>query len=326
MPDVTLGDVSRMRETLLYDGPRASRKLTRFWTLLPLATVIAAGGVVSDSTATVIGAMIVAPLMTPILAAVLSIVTGDRANILRSLVLVVSGSASAIVIGYLVGLLVPLGVTADTSSQVAGRVSPTLMDLIVALATGAVGAFAQCRDDIADTLPGVAIAISLVPPLAVVGLTAEAGALDQSLGALLLFGTNVAAILVSGCAVMALFRVPLRSDVGAPGRSSVRRALAAVVAFAVVVAIPLTASTVSIIERNEEMRAMAEVADVWAAEADWRIVSVVAGEHGAVIVRTVGPLPEPDPDLLRGRLDAAGFDGRPVSLEMVPERRVELAG
>ena len=78
---------------------------------------------------------------------------------------------------------------------------------LVALATGVVGSFALVRRDISDTLPGVAIAISLVPPLAVVGLTLESGAPDQARGALLLFITNVAAILATGVIVMALFGV-----------------------------------------------------------------------------------------------------------------------
>ena len=69
-----------------------------------------------------------------------------------------------------------LDVVAATNSQVAGRVQPRLIDLLAAVATGVVGAFALVRSDVSDTLPGVAIAISLVPPLAVVGLTLEAGA------------------------------------------------------------------------------------------------------------------------------------------------------
>ena len=80
-----------------------------------------------------------------------------------------------IAIGFLVGLPVAVPVVAETDAQVAARVAPRLIDLVAALATGAVGAFALTRSDVSDTLPGVAIAISLVPPLAVVGLTLESG-------------------------------------------------------------------------------------------------------------------------------------------------------
>ena len=112
-----------------------------------------------------------------------------------------------IALGWLLGQLTPVPVVAATNAQVAGRVDPTLGDLIAALATGAVGSFALVRDDVSDTLPGVAIAISLVPPLAVVGLTLESGAPEQALGALLLFLTNFGAILLTGLIVMAIYRV-----------------------------------------------------------------------------------------------------------------------
>ena len=82
-----------------------------------------------------------------------------------------------------------------------GRINPKLIDLLAALATGTVGAFALVRSDISDTLPGVAIAISLVPPLAVVGLLLSVQRYADAAGAALLFGTNVAAIIATGTAV-----------------------------------------------------------------------------------------------------------------------------
>ena len=184
-----------------------NRRLSRYWLLLPLAAVIASAGVVSDSTATVIGAMIVAPLMTPILGIVLAVVLADAANLRRCVLLVVVGAAAVVGIGWLLGWFVPYPVVAATNGQVAARVTPRIIDLVAALATGAVGSVALARSDISDTLPGVAIAISLVPPLAVVGLTLESGAPRQSLAAFLLFTTNVAAILASGIVVMAFHRV-----------------------------------------------------------------------------------------------------------------------
>jgi hypothetical protein len=81
MPALAAQDVDTMRQSVYFDGPEVGRKLSRFWILLVLASVIAAAGVVADSTATVIGAMIVAPLMTPIQGTMLAVVTGDRANL-----------------------------------------------------------------------------------------------------------------------------------------------------------------------------------------------------------------------------------------------------
>ena len=95
-----------------------------------------------------------------------------------------TGAALVVAVGWLFGALVPVAVVAARNDQVAGRVHPQLFDLIAALATGVVGSFALMRSDISDTLPGVAIAISLVPPLAVVGITLESGAGREALGAL----------------------------------------------------------------------------------------------------------------------------------------------
>jgi uncharacterized hydrophobic protein (TIGR00271 family) len=172
---VSREDLARMRDQVLFDGPEARRKLSQFWVLLVLSAVVASAGIVLDSTATVIGAMIVAPLMTPILGTVLATVSADSRNLLRSLALVVSGAVVVVAVAFLVALLVPVAVIAATNTQVARRVHPQLFDLLAALATGLVGSFALVRSDVSATLPGVAIAISLVPPLAVVGMTLESG-------------------------------------------------------------------------------------------------------------------------------------------------------
>jgi hypothetical protein len=75
---LTQGDIKQMRDQVFFEGPERKRRLSRFWLLLLLSAVIATAGVVSDSTATVIGAMIIAPLMTPILGVVLGVVLTDR--------------------------------------------------------------------------------------------------------------------------------------------------------------------------------------------------------------------------------------------------------
>jgi uncharacterized membrane protein len=140
-----MNSLEHMREAVFFEGSEMARRLSRFWILIVLASIIAAAGVVSDSTATVIGAMIVAPLMTPILGTMLSVLVADRANLTRSLLLVVSGAMVAIAIGWLIGLTSVTAVVADTNSQVAGRVHPRLIDLLAALATGAVGSVALVR-------------------------------------------------------------------------------------------------------------------------------------------------------------------------------------
>src|SRR6516225_3799598 len=266
-------DIKRMRDQLFFEGPERGHRLSRYWLLLPLAAVIASAGVVSDSTATVIGAMIVAPLMTPILGIVLAVVLADGANLRRCVLLVVAGAAAVVGIGWLLGLFVPYPVVAATNAQVAVRVTPRIVDLVAALATGAVGAVALARSDISDTLPGVAIAISLVPPLAVVGLTLESGAPHEALAAFLLFSTNVVAILASGVVVMAFHRV--HRIFGAAG-FRYGGAIAIIAALLLVVIVPLHINSDRIDKTSVRQSEVQAVAERWADDAAWSVTGVTA--------------------------------------------------
>lgn len=319
-------DVSHMRNAVLFEGPVRGQRLSRFWILLGLASTIAAAGIVADSTAAVIGAMIVAPMMLPIQGTMLSTVLGDRVNLVRSITLVAAGAAAAIAIGFLVGMLVSNDVVAATNSQVAGRVHPGLIDLLAALATGVVGSFALIRRDISDTLPGVAIAISLVPPLVVSGLTLESGAIEESLGALLLFVTNVASILATGVVVMALFKIQR-----APGlalnphgtKAKEHKATFVIVTMLVLVAIPLTISSVDTGTKTLRENTIRSVAEDWAGDAGWDLITVDTG-ISQVFLRVTGPLPAPDTDALARQIADSGVDPTVVEVELVPSRFVDL--
>ncbi len=327
--DSNTNDIAHMRDAVLFDGPARRQRLTRFWTLLVLASVIAAAGVASNSTATVIGAMIVAPMMLPIQGTMLSTVLADHANLIRSMVLMVAGAAVAIGIGYAVGLLTPNAIVAATNPQVAGRVSPDLMDLLAALGTGIVGSIALVRRDISDTLPGVAIAISLVPPLTVVGLTLESGAPDQALGALLLFVTNVVAILGTGMVVMALYRIAQLSaaTVAVTGRTVNRRhAVVLISVMAVIVVVPLTYTSITISTSTSRQNTVHSVAGSWATAAHWQLLGVTTtgSTGGTVTIDVTGPLPAPSTTALAQQLNAAGVDPSAVHVEFVPTYSVDL--
>jgi uncharacterized membrane protein len=238
-------------------------------------------------------------------------------------VLVVAGAAAVILIGWLIGHVIQLPVVEATNSQVAARVHPRLIDLVAALATGAVGSFALVRSDISDTLPGVAIAISLVPPLAVVGLTLESGAHHQAAGALLLFGTNVAAILTTGVIVMAAYGVH-RSE-PAVSQLNRRNAVLVVIAFSIIILVPLVVSTRVISADNKREHDVTVVADHWVAGTDWEIVKVSA-EPDAIVVKAVGPGRPPSPASLRAALDRRGLRATDVRLDLIPQTEVKLPG
>jgi len=292
---------------LVTQGSRRRWKLSAFWVLIVLASVIASAGIIADSTATVIGAMIVAPLMTPILGTALAIVLARRRLILVNIALVVAGAASVVAIAFVLGLTTHLRFLAETNSQIAARVSPRLIDLVAALATGAVGAFAVVRSDVSDTLPGVAIAISLVPPLAVVGLSLESGAPEQAIGALLLFGTNVGAIIATGTLVFLLHGVrPAARAAGAEvGRLS-PGVLATVIVAVVLVAVPLAVGSSVVVQQEAVLNRASPVATDWAQAQGWQ-VSDISVRQGVLRIVAVGPPPTIQESGLRDALDRAGL-------------------
>ena len=190
---------------LFIEGPQTARHLTNFIALLLFATVISTYGVLSNSTATVIGAMLVAPLMGPIMATTAAVVMGSLPRTLRAFALTVAGIVSVIIFSYLLSLVAPdVTISFTSNGEITSRINPGLYALLTALGAGAAGAFITSRAEISDSLGGVAIAISLVPPLCVVGIALRQGQLGAAGGALLLFMTNFLAILLAGGVV---FRV-----------------------------------------------------------------------------------------------------------------------
>ena len=316
-----------MRDAVFFDGPTVSARYSRFWMLLVLASIIAAAGIVGDSTATVIGAMIVAPLMTPILGTMLATVLGDRANLVRSLLLVLGGAAAAVAIGFAVGLLVHTAVLAGTNAQVASRVSPRLIDLLAALGTGVVGSVALVRRDISDTLPGVAIAISLVPPLTVAGLVLESGSFAQFLGALLLFLTNVVAILGTGIVVMSVYGVSRLTRRKAPGDPSAPSLVGPVLllsAMLLLVGIPLTLTSVDVTARSNLEGSIQTVGKEWADTVGWAVTGV-STQGTEVTLHVEGAPPVPATADLEKALEEAGVDPARVTVDLSPVTTVKLS-
>ncbi|WP_338750280.1 DUF389 domain-containing protein [Janibacter alittae] len=164
--------------------------------------MIASFGVLVDSTAAIIGAMIVAPLMEPILGVSAALVAARPRRLASHAALLIAGVLVVYLISTLIGAT-SLDLSDDlTNAAVTSRTSPTLADLGVAVAAGAVGGLSITRTDIAGSLPGVAIAVSLVPPLCVSGVTLAGGDSTAALGALLLFAVNLVAIIAAGGAVL----------------------------------------------------------------------------------------------------------------------------
>ena len=175
-----------------------------FILLTCLSTLIATLGLIQDSVAVVIGAMLVAPLMTPILGTSAGLINGKTRSTLWSATITMLGALGAIVVAWALSALIPDIEAVVQNGQVTSRTAPSLLDLAIALAAGAAGAYGVSRAESTDALPGVAVAIALVPPLAVVGLTLHAEDFGQAGGALLLFLTNLFSIVLMAGLVFVL--------------------------------------------------------------------------------------------------------------------------
>jgi uncharacterized hydrophobic protein (TIGR00271 family) len=181
-----------------------------FIALTCLSTLIAAMGLLQNSAAVVIGAMLVAPLMTPLLGAGLSVVQGNRILLKNAVGSVLRGFLLAFAIGLFVGLAMRLGTPAPAPSQeMLSRGSPGILDLLVALISGIAAAYAVGRPNLLSALPGVAIAAALVPPIATAGLATALGLPWLAIGAALLFLTNIVAIILGTS--LSLWLVGIRS-------------------------------------------------------------------------------------------------------------------
>ena len=177
---------------------RASNPTLNYNVLIAVSAIISTVGLLAGSTATIIGAMIVAPLMGPISGMAFAMSVGNRRLLKHSSLALFIGVVVTVSVAYIIAMLSGLH---SLNEEILARVRPTLLDLIVALAAGAAGAFAKAKHQVADALPGVAIAVALAPPLCVVGIGLAMQSRIVAQGSTLLFLTNLAGILLSGMLV-----------------------------------------------------------------------------------------------------------------------------
>jgi uncharacterized hydrophobic protein (TIGR00271 family) len=165
----------------------------RYYALVATSALIATFGLIANSVAVIIGAMVVAPLMTPIFGLALALVRADSKLLGRALQALTVGVVVAVGVSALFGSL-PLAL--EITPEMLARTRPNLLDLLVAVLAGFAGAYAMIDEHLSPTLPGVAIAVAVVPPLANTGLCLAVGAYMGMSGSFLLFLANVLSILL----------------------------------------------------------------------------------------------------------------------------------
>ncbi len=311
---MTEEDRQAVLDELFFEGREFAPFLWRFVVLIVLSTLIATLGLVANSVAVIIGAMLVAPLMTPILATSAALVLSDPRRLLVS--------AAVLALGTLLAMLTAVAVTwaglanlttaTELPSEIIGRTQPSLLDLGVAVAAGLAAGYVLTHPRASSSLAGVAIAVALVPPLATVGITFQVGARVESEGALLLFTTNLVAIVLSAIVVMVLSGFVPTNRRFSVSRSA-RIGLVVSLVLLVVIAVPLTLHTLDVLrdrrfggdvasavaewDRNTEiLQLSADVSGTERGTVDlvvattsaeippvWRLVEAIAAESGYVV-------------------------------------------
>jgi len=287
-----------------------------FFLLVVLSSIIATSGLLTNSPAVIIGAMLVAPLMSPILGLGLASLTGNATFFRNAGIALARGAVTAIGIATILTLFnrfLPFLPLQELPSEILARTRPTPIDLTIALAGGMAAAFALAMPSISAALPGVAIATALMPPLCTVGVGIAMGRWDVAGGALLLFVTNAVTIAFAAMLVFSAVGFTVKKEEG----RVVPRALIVTAVFTAILLIPLTWISVRFFQDAADNRLIDEVVKAEVARYDAELANLdptyVDGTlHINLTIRTSEPLRYEDVNQLQQ--DIALQLQRPVSV------------
>ncbi|MEX2369155.1 MAG: DUF389 domain-containing protein [Candidatus Paceibacterota bacterium] len=196
--------------TGLFTQKRAAKKLidesradTDFYLFLSIAMVLTTLGLLMDNAIVVVGAMLVAPILFPILALGLGIVTASGEAILRALRIIVISFIIGVAISFVVAFFVDTNATTEILSLLIE--SDLLLYFLISFGAGVVASFAWIKEDVGLSLPGVAIAVSLVPPLGAVGISLSLLSMSLFVSSVLLFIVNLLGVVLASIVVFSLF-------------------------------------------------------------------------------------------------------------------------
>lgn len=205
-----------------------------FYVLLLLAVVLVALGIINNSPAVTIGGMLIAPLYWPILGFALGASKGSAFSMYRGAVAVIIGALLTILLGYFIALLMPL---AELGTEFFTRTNPTLSELFIALAAGFAGAYIRIHPKISNLISGVAIAVALLPPLVVMGISMAQASPPHFFGAFLLFLTNLFAIIFAAIIVFRLAHFTTKRLETEAAELRSRTVVVGIIAFALIVVV-----------------------------------------------------------------------------------------
>lgn len=285
-----------------------------YMVLVLIAAILASFGLLANSGAVIIGAMLVAPLMSPLVAFATAIAGGRPDLVRRSTFALGEGFMIAFAVAVIAGLISgsPL-----VTPEMQARGNPSLVDMGVALAAGCIAAYANARKDIPAALAGVAIAAALMPPICTVGLGVALGNGPLWRGALLLFTTNIAAIVIAAWATFFYLGLRPRSSGGGRRRTIISTLLVGVFSaiLSIVVLLAINPAAPSRIERELlESFPADELVGIEVRRSD--PIQVIA------TVRRRFDQPITSADVARAADDLTEALGRPVRLEVIVQQAV----
>ncbi|GAB4543434.1 MAG: hypothetical protein Fur002_15420 [Anaerolineales bacterium] len=276
------------REKVIEEISAASFASFDFYLLVVLSCSIATMGLVTNSPAVIIGAMLVAPLMSPIIGLGLASITGKARLAEDALSALLRGAALAVILSALMTLVnrnLPFVVLQDLPSEVLARTHPSPIDLVIALAGGLAAAYAMTRPNISAALPGVAIATALMPPLCTIGVGVALERWDVAGGAALLFLAN--AVTIAFAAALVFF---LRGFAPRRENEQASRALMISAALLLLLLIPLSFYSIKFFNEASENRNINEVVNAKISEmsgAELLELKVERGQNELNMVLTV---------------------------------------
>lgn len=279
--------ITRMMPTLtpteateiIHTAAEMARPTVDFSVLVILSCLIASFGLLMDSTAVVIGAMLIAPLMAPLMGFGVGLTEGDWRLMRTAVYTLIYGTILALALSFLVGLFSPLE-SPSLAMQLRGQ--PSLPDMAIALLSGMAGAYAMARKDIPAALAGVAIAAALMPPLCTTGLSLAMGQWDMVTGSFFLFATNIVSISIASALIFWWLGMRLRGEADQQG--AYRQRLVVAIAVLVMMALPLASAMRQSMQHSQRNYV---VRDVVEAEVAGRIMTVEFLDKNTSIIVTV---------------------------------------
>lgn len=288
----------------LFKVLRDNAKLTSVYVVMMiLSTLIASFGLFGNSSPVIIGAMILAPIISPIVSFSMGMVRYDLNMLKTGVITIIIGTLVSLVFAAGVSIIIPLKVL---TPEINARLSPTLLDMGIAVASGVAAAYAHAKSGIAKSLAGVAIAVALVPPLAVAGIGIGWGDWDVFSGAFLLYSTNLAGIIMfAGITFLLLGFAPFR------------RAKMGLIYTFIIIAIVMVPLSLSFNRIKEEASITSQLEGSVIGNVVLKEVNVRFGKTLLVSVKVVSGEPINSTEMKRVKAEIENRVGRPIILEVV---------